>query len=92
MGKAAVRDFVKEFDFPGIEFIPERISQGASGCCFTWRVTINGQEGPQGISFYGADDAGKICFIRDIPAPSVKPPPLGVLAARVDPILRIFPN
>ena len=74
----------------GIEFIPDRISEGDRGCAFTWRVSINGQDGPEGISFYEMDAAGKVCFIRDIPAPSIKPPPLQALAATLRPRLRVF--
>mmetsp|Transcript_15055 Transcript_15055/g.27802 ORF Transcript_15055/g.27802 Transcript_15055/m.27802 type:complete len:315 (+) Transcript_15055:127-1071(+) len=89
-GKDVVAAFLAEFDFPGIEFIPSRISEGNRGCCFTWRVTINGKEGPEGISFYEVDDDGRVCFIRDIPAPSIKPPPLLSLAALLRPKLRVF--
>ena len=91
IGKDNVAAFLEEFDFPGIEFIPDRISEGKKGCCFTWRVTINGAEGPEGISFYEVDEAsGKVSFIRDIPAPSIKPPPLLSIAAAIKPKLRVF--
>jgi len=91
VGIPAVTDFLAEFDFPGIEFFPELISEGDEGCCFTWRVKINGEDGPKGISFYGVDKpTGKISYIRDIPAPSIRPPPLGSLAARLQPALRVF--
>jgi len=52
---------------------------------------VNGNDGPQGISFYEVDDEGKICFIRDIPAPSPRGfRPVGALASLVDPALRVF--
>jgi len=90
LGKAAVTDFVTAFDIPGVAFVPLRISEGARACAFTWRVLINGQEGPEGISFYEVDAQGKVCFVRDIPAPSLRPPPFGALAATVDPQLRVL--
>ena len=79
------------FDIPGIEFVPLRVSEGERGCAFTWKVTVNGNEGPQGISFYEVDDAGKVCFVRDIPAPSPRGfRPVGALAAATDPELRLL--
>mmetsp|Transcript_51942 Transcript_51942/g.119485 ORF Transcript_51942/g.119485 Transcript_51942/m.119485 type:complete len:305 (-) Transcript_51942:283-1197(-) len=90
LGLAAVTSFVEAFDIPGIEFVPGRISEGERACCFTWAVKVNGQAGPQGISFYELDEAGRVAFIRDIPAPSIKPPPLLMLAAAFDPKLRVF--
>ena len=89
LGKAQVKDFVEAFDIPGIDFVPLEISGGAGdACCFTWVVKVNGNDGPQGISFYGSDAAGKIDFIRDIPAAG--PAPLQALAALVNPALRVF--
>ena len=90
VGKAAVTEFVYAFDIPGVEFVPIRISDGERACVFTWKVMVNGQDGPDGISFYEVDSSGAVCYIRDIPAPSIKPPPLGSLAAQVDPKLRVF--
>merc|ERR1712070_613499 len=90
VGKPAVSDFLSAFDFPGIEFVPERISEGSRGCAFTWLVKINGADGPRGISYYEVDNSGKVCFVRDIPAPSIRPPPLQTLAAAFDPKLRVF--
>ena len=57
-------------------------------CCFTWIVKVNGQDGPKGISFYESDGAGKISYIRDIPATT--PAPLQAIAALVNPELRVF--
>jgi hypothetical protein len=51
---------------------------------------VNGADGPKGISFYEVDSVGAVSFIRDIPAPSIKPPPLLALAALKDPQLRVF--
>ena len=78
------------FDIPGVDFVPLRVSEGDRAVAFTWKVVVNGQDGPSGISFYQVDDEGKVCYIRDIPAPSIKPPPLGTLAALYDPKLRVF--
>ncbi|KAH8073651.1 hypothetical protein JL721_2960 [Aureococcus anophagefferens] len=45
-------------------------------------------DGPKGISFYESDGAGKISYIRDIPATT--PAPLQAIAALVNPELRVF--
>lgn len=88
LGKDQVKEFVEAFDIPGISFVPLEISGGANACCFTWKVTINEQDGPSGISFYQVDDQGKVAYIRDIPA--VKPAPLQRLAALLNPKLCVF--
>ena len=31
---------------------PRQVSEGEAACCFTWKVVVNGQDGPQGLSFY----------------------------------------
>ena len=85
-----VAEFVTAFDLPGVDFVPLRISEGERACAFTWLVRVNGADGPQGVSFYEVDESGAVVFIRDIPAPSIKPPPLAALAATVDPLLRVF--
>lgn len=90
VGKAAVTEFLDAFDIPGIEFKLLRASDGERACAFTWKVYINGNEGPEGISFYEVDASGKVCYIRDIPAPSIKPPPLLTLATMLNPKLRVF--
>jgi hypothetical protein len=91
VGKPAVSEFVQAFDLPGVDFVPLRVSEGDRGCAFTWLVKVNGQDGPQGISFYELDDHGKVCYIRDIPAPSPRGfRPLGYLADLSDPELRIL--
>ena len=90
-GIPQVTAFVNAFDIPGIEFVPLRISDGDKRCAFTWKVMVNGNEGPQGISFYEVDDLGKVCFIRDIPAPSPRGfRPLGALAAAADPARQLL--
>ena len=91
LGKPAVKAFVEAFDIPGIDFVPLEISGGdvdGGACCFTWIVKVNGQDGPKGISFYESDGAGKISYIRDIPATT--PAPLQAIAALVNPELRVF--
>ncbi|KAH8097872.1 hypothetical protein JL720_790 [Aureococcus anophagefferens] len=91
LGKPAVKEFVEAFDIPGIDFVPLEISGGdvdGGACCFTWIVKVNGQDGPKGISFYESDGAGKISYIRDIPATT--PAPLQAIAALVNPELRVF--
>lgn len=91
LGMERVTEFVTAFDIPGVTFEPRRISEGDRACAFTWVVKVNGEQGPSGISFYEVDPAsGKVVFIRDIPAPSMKPPPLTSFAAIYDPILRVF--
>lgn len=76
-------------DFPGIEFATNDLSEGNVGCVFTWKVKVNGEDGPQGISFYQTDGKGKITYIRDTPAPSMSPI-LGNLARIIRPKLRTF--
>ena len=76
-------------DFPNFVFVPEKISQGKVGCCLTWKVVVNGEDGPSGISFNEVNPDGKICFARDIPAPSGSAP-LGSLAGKLRPKLRRF--
>lgn len=100
VGIEAVSAFLDEFDIPGIRFVPERISltdnvagvKRVQGCCFTWRVEIAGTEGStRGISFYEFDPAtNKIVYIRDIPEPAIKPPPLQKLASLKEPGLKVF--
>jgi hypothetical protein len=91
VGKSQVLDFVTAFDIPGIEFVPLKVSEGDKAVAFTWKVVVNGDDGPSGISFYEVDDAGKVSFIRDIPAPSPAGfRPLGALAEAGDPELRVL--
>lgn len=91
VGIKDVESFSREWgDFPGIQFRIQDLSEGDISCCFTWRVTVNGKEGPQGISFYETDGHGKIIYIRDTPSPTIKPTPLGTLAKLLRPRLRVF--
>lgn len=91
IGKEAVAAFLDEFNFPGIKFVPEKISDGRVSCCFTWRVELAGvEQSTKGISFYTLNDQGKLCYLRDIPEPAIKPPPLRALASIVRPKLRRF--
>ena len=68
--------------------MPTELSGGDGAVRFTWKVVVNGNDGPKGVSFYGSDAAGKIDYIRDIPATS--PAPLQTLAGLVNPALRTF--
>jgi hypothetical protein len=94
VGKDEVASFLAEFDSIGVNFVPERISEGTGACCFTWRVEIEGVQADgnsvSGISFYDtvAGEGKKISFIRDIPAGISSPPPLQSIAALVNPALR----
>ncbi|KAG8463053.1 hypothetical protein KFE25_001826 [Diacronema lutheri] len=91
VGKAQVEAFLREFDIPGISFVPERISQGDRTVAFTWRVAIAGVDGRQirGISLYELDSkTRKLAFVRDVPEPAIRPAPLGALAAALRPGLR----
>ena len=84
-----MREFVEAFDIPNVQFVPERVSEGERAVCFIWKVVVNGQDGPSGLSFYEVDGSGRVAFIRDIPAPSPRGfRPLGALAAASDPELR----
>ena len=95
-GKAEVSDFLDEFDIPGIEFIPEMIGDGRDSCVFTWRISIAGVEGTvRGISYYATEvdqktGKRKISYIRDIPEPAIKPPPLQTIASIIKPGLKTF--
>ena len=95
-GKAEVADFLDEFDIPGIEFVPEMIDDGKDSCAFTWKISIAGVDGTvRGISFYDTkldEKTGKrrISYIRDIPEPAIKPPPLQSIASVVNPGLKTF--
>lgn len=90
VGLENVETFCRDWgDFPGIEFVINDLSEGDTGCVFTWKVKVNGEEGPQGISFYQTDGQGKIIYIRDTPAPSIRPN-FGTLARILRPKLRTF--
>ena len=76
-------------EIPNVVFVPGRISEGKTGCAYTWKVVVNGQDGPSGISFKEVDATGKVSYNRDIPAPEW-PRPLGRLATKLRPQLRTF--
>uniref|UniRef100_A0A7S0J5P6 SnoaL-like domain-containing protein n=1 Tax=Calcidiscus leptoporus TaxID=127549 RepID=A0A7S0J5P6_9EUKA len=91
VGIKAVSAYIGLLDaFPQFVFVPERISEGKRGVCLTWRCEVNGEPGPSGISYNEVDANGLISFARDIPAPSMKPPPLAALAAALAPGLRVI--
>eukprot|EP00607_Mallomonas_marina_P005543 CAMPEP_0182427938 /NCGR_PEP_ID=MMETSP1167-20130531/20902_1 /TAXON_ID=2988 /ORGANISM="Mallomonas Sp, Strain CCMP3275" /LENGTH=455 /DNA_ID=CAMNT_0024610541 /DNA_START=288 /DNA_END=1656 /DNA_ORIENTATION=+ len=92
IGKKAVREFLKEFDVPGIIFKAERISEGKDACCFTWSVTLVGQtQSTRGISLYETTPDGRLIIrVCDIAEPLIKPAPLQELAALLNPSLRRF--
>jgi hypothetical protein len=49
VGGVDVENFSREWrELPGIEFRIQDLSEGDIACCFTWRVQVNGKEGPQG--------------------------------------------
>ena len=102
VGKTATAAFLEEFDIPGLAFVPDRISDGDRACCFTWEVDL-GVEGAarvKGISYYECEGVGepsgseegsvRVTYVRDIPEPTMKPPPLQALAAAVNPATRVF--
>eukprot|EP00793_Prasinoderma_coloniale_P000270 PRCOL_00005254-RA len=95
LGKAAVEAFLREFDIPGLTFVVERVSDGESACAFCWEVDLGMGEGARrvkGISFYELDQDGKIAYVRDIPEPAIKPPPMPAIYAalgKLDPALKV---
>ena len=92
VGQSQVKNFLEEFDIPGLKFNPLSISDGQDACCFTWEVDLNMDASStkvRGVSFYQADSSGKIRYIRDIPG-SASTPVLGKLALAMNPALRTF--
>jgi hypothetical protein len=87
-----VRQFIEDFSFPGIQFKPDRFDDGIDATCFTWEVTIEGQETSiKGVSFYKMDPMSRqVTYVRDIPESALKPPPLGALARLLQPGLGVF--
>lgn len=96
LGAKAVEEFLREFDIPGLTFVIQRVSDGSSSACFTWEVDLGvGSETSrvQGLSFYELDSDGRIAYVRDIPAPAIKPAPLASLLGMVgalDPALKVM--
>jgi len=91
-GKDEVKKFIEDFSFPVIEFRTQKFDDGKLATCFTWEVVI--MDSPQttkGISFYELDpDTRLITYVRDVPEPAIKPPPLGKLARQLRPGLGYF--
>jgi hypothetical protein len=91
-----VSDFLDEFDIPGITFVPERFSDGTEAVCFIWYIEIAGVDAApiRGVSFYRtrleADGSRRVSYVRDIPEPALKPPPLLALATLLRPGIRRF--
>jgi len=92
-GPAEVRQFVEDFNFPGIEFRPLRFDDGIDSTCFTWEVILEGVEDDtiKGMSFYELDpETRKIVYVRDVPESAIKPPFFGKLARDFRPGLGVF--
>uniref|UniRef100_A0A7S1C0W1 SnoaL-like domain-containing protein n=1 Tax=Corethron hystrix TaxID=216773 RepID=A0A7S1C0W1_9STRA len=91
-GTAEVRQFIEDFNFPGITFVLQKIDDGTEATCFTWEVVIDGAESTvKGISIYEVDPkTRKVKYVRDVPESTVKPPPLGRLARALNPGLGVF--
>lgn len=91
-GTEEVRQFSIDYSFPGIEFKPVKFDDGIDSTCFTWDVCLEGQEeAVRGMSFYELDpETRKISYVRDVPEPTTKPPPLGKLARTLRPGLGVF--
>ncbi len=97
VGIPAVTEFVNAFDIPGIDFVPLKISEGERACAFTWKVLVNGQDGPQGLSFYEVDANGKVSCprfsTRHRSAPVPVPVPLANVPWTADPpAVRLGPS
>lgn len=91
-GKAAVRQFIEDFSFPGVEFRAQRIDDGINSSCFTWEVAImDAPDTLKGISFYELNpDTRLISYVRDIPESAIKPSPLGKVARQLRPGVGVF--
>jgi hypothetical protein len=91
-GPEEVLQFVKDFQFPGIQFRPLRFDDGIDSTCFTWEVVLDDMEDTiKGISFYELDkESRKIAYVRDVPESAIKPPILGRIARVLRPGLGVF--
>jgi len=87
VGKDEVRKFIEDFNFPGIEFRPQRFDDGQDATCFTWEVVLEGApETIKGMSYYElSPETRKVQYIRDVPESAIKPPILGKLARQLRP-------
>ena len=92
--KAEVRQFIEDFNFPGITFKTERIDDGIDSCAFTWSVLLDGvpeEQAIKGISLYEVHpETRKVSYVRDVPESAIKPPFLGSLARKWRPGLGVF--
>ena len=91
-GPQQVRQFIEDFNFPGITFRPLRFDDGVDSTCFTWELVLDGVEDTiKGVSFYELDkQSRKIIYVRDVPESAIKPPILGKLARQLRPGLGVF--
>lgn len=91
-GKTEVRQFIEDFNFPGIEFRPQCFDDGIDSTCFTWEVVLEGAPDTiKGMSFYElCPETRKIVYVRDVPESAIKPPVLGKLARQLRPGLGVF--
>ena len=86
-GKAAVEKLGEEYDLGGVEWVLTRSTTGDRACAFTWQVKLKGEVAADGVSFL---EGLPVTYVRDIPSPLIKPPPLQSLAALLRPALRTF--
>lgn len=65
-GPVEVRKFIEDFNFPGIEFRPQRFDDGVDSTCFTWEVVLEGAEDTiKGMSFYELNPVSrKVQYVR----------------------------
>jgi len=86
-GKDEVCKFIEDFNFPGIQFRPQRFDDGRDATCFTWEVVLEGAPDTiRGMSFYELNPkTRKVQYVRDVPESAIKPPPLGKLARLLRP-------
>jgi len=90
VGKSAVEGFLKRFqNIQGVTFNLEEVSDGDQAVGFTYTIEIAGQpRGIRGITYYQVNDAGKVCYVRDVPESASKPPPVQQIARALRPGLR----
>eukprot|EP00435_Cladocopium_sp_Y103_P019735 s738_g4.t2 len=90
IGQSAVEGFLKRFqNIQGVTFNLEEVSDGDQAVGFTYTIEIAGQpRGIRGITYYQVNDAGKVCYVRDVPESASKPPPVQQLARLLRPGLQ----
>jgi len=91
-GKEQVKNFIEEFNFPGITFKTDRFDDGRLSTAFTWEVVLDGiEDTTKGISFYELNPETKLVnYVRDVPESAIKPAPLGKLARQLRPGVGVF--